>query len=124
MHTTLAGKGPKCRVCTHPMRRQIESLLGRGAGIASLKPYMGAAFSRRALYRHRANHMVFEPSPAARPVPFPRAGSPLKKLKWLQGEVVHTAALAEHKGNLSLKLRALHELSRSLCLEWRLGGQS
>jgi hypothetical protein len=37
---------------------------------------------------------------------------------------VHTAALAEHKGNLSLKLRALHELSRSLWLEARLGRES
>jgi hypothetical protein len=49
MQTTLAGKGPKCRVCTHPVRRDIESLLARGAGIALLEPLIGNSFSRRAL---------------------------------------------------------------------------
>jgi hypothetical protein len=81
---------------------------------------MGTAFSRRALYRHRANHMIFGPSPAARPVPFPHAGSTLKKLKWLQGEVEHSAALAGYKGDLSLQLKAFHELGRLLWLEARL----
>ena len=120
MQTTLAGKGPKCRVCTHPERNQIESLLARGAGIAALTPLMGTAFSRRALYRHRAKHMVYAPSPAARPVPFPHAASTLKKLKWVQREIEHTAALAEYKGDLSLKLKALHEMGRLLWLEARL----
>jgi hypothetical protein len=120
MQTTLTGKGPKCRVCTHPERNQIESLLARGAGISSLSPLMATAFSRRALYRHRANHMIFAPSPAARPVPFPHTGSTLKKLKWLQRETEHAAALAGYKGDLSLKLRALHELAKLLWLEARL----
>ena len=81
---------------------------------------MRGFFSRRALYRHRANHMIYGPSPAARPVPFPHAGSTLKKLKWLQGEVEHSAALAGYKGDLSLQLKAFHELGRLLWLEARL----
>jgi hypothetical protein len=81
---------------------------------------MGTAFSRRALYRHRAKHMIHALSPAARPVSFPHAGSTLKKLKWLQREIEHTAALAEHRGNVSLKLKALHELGRVIWLEDRL----
>jgi hypothetical protein len=57
---------------------------------------------------------------AARPVPFPYSGSPLKRLKWLQRETEHTAALAELQGNLSLKLKALHELGRFIWQEERL----
>ena len=117
---TLSGKGPKCRVCTHPDRVQIESLLARGAGIAAVKPTMGDAFSRRALYRHRAEHMTASGLSAVRPVPFPYSGSPLKRLKWLQRETEHTAALAELQGNISLKLKALHELGRFIWLEERL----
>jgi hypothetical protein len=117
---TLSGKGPKCRVCTHPDRVQIESLLARGAGIAAVKPTMGDAFSRRALYRHRAKHMTASGLSAARPVPFPYSGSPLKRIKWLQREIEHTAALAGHQGNLGLKLKALHELGRSIWMEERL----
>ena len=125
MQTTLAGKGTKCRVCTHPERHQIESLLARGAGIAMVAPIMGATFSRRALYRHRSKHLIVSALPAARPVPFPHTASSLKRLKWLQREIEHTAALAEHQGNLSLKLKALHELGRFIWLEERLqrGGQ-
>jgi hypothetical protein len=119
MQTTLTGKGPKCRVCTHPERNQIESLLARGAGISGIEPLMRGAFSRRALYRHRANHMI-SGSPAAHPVPFPHSASPLTRVKWLQREIEHTAALAEHQGDLSLKLKALHELERSIWLETRL----
>ena len=81
---------------------------------------MRGFFSRRALYRHRAKHMMHAPAPAARPVPFPHAGSALKKLKWLEREMEHTAALAEHQGNLSLKVKALHELGRVIGLEDRL----
>ena|SRR5712692_5533644 len=95
MQMTLSGKGSKCRVCTHPDRGQIESLLARGAGIAVVKPTMGNAFSRRALYQHRAKHMIASGLPAARPVPFPYSGSPLERVKWLQRETEHTAALAE-----------------------------
>jgi hypothetical protein len=58
--------------------------------------------------------MIYGPSPAARPVPFPHAGSTLKKLKWLEREIEHTAALAEYNGDLSLKLKTLHELGRLL----------
>jgi hypothetical protein len=81
---------------------------------------MREAFSRRALYRHRAKHMIASGLPAARPVPFPLSASLLKRLKWLQQEAEHTAALAEHQGNLSLKLKALHELGRFIWLEDRL----
>jgi hypothetical protein len=81
---------------------------------------MRDAFSRRALYRHRAKHMIASGLSAARPVPFPHAGSPLKRVKWLQREIEHTAALAEHQGNISLKLKALHELGRFIWLEDRL----
>jgi hypothetical protein len=45
MQTTLAGRGPKCRVCTHPERTQIESLLARGAGISAIEPLNFAQFS-------------------------------------------------------------------------------
>jgi hypothetical protein len=34
----------------------IESLLARGAGIFAIEPLMRRAFSRRALYGHRAKH--------------------------------------------------------------------
>ena len=119
MQTTLCGKGSKCRVCTHPERAQIESLLARGAGIAALKPTMGDAFSRRALYRHRANHMIQGSCPAARPLPFPHSGSTLQGIKWLQRGVEHLAALAEQQGNLSLQLKALHELGRLVWQEDR-----
>jgi hypothetical protein len=81
---------------------------------------MRGAFSRRALYRHRAKHMIASGLPAARPVPFPFSASPLKRLEWLQQEAEHTAALAEHQGNLNLKLKALHELGRLIWLEDRL----
>jgi hypothetical protein len=120
MQTTLSGKGSKCRVCTHPERNQIESLLGRGAGISAVEPLMREAFSRRALYRHRAKHMIAVALPAARPVPFPHSASSLKRVRWLQREIEHTAALAEYQGNLSLKLKALHELGRFIWLEERL----
>jgi hypothetical protein len=53
-------------------------------------------------------------------VPFPCSGNPLKRVKWLQREIEHTAALAEHQGNLSLKLKALHELGRFIWREDRL----
>jgi hypothetical protein len=95
-------------------------MLARGAGIVAVRPIMGEAFSRRALYRHREKHMIHAPSPAARPVAFPHAGSPLQKLKWLEREVEHTAALAEHRGELGTKLKALYLLSRLLWLEARL----
>jgi len=120
MQMTLSGKGSKCRVCTHPERRQIESLLARGAGIAALKPIMSGDFSRRALYRHRAKHMIAVGLPAARPIPFPHDGSPTERVKWLQREAEHTAALAEQRGNLSAKIKALHEISRLIWLEQRL----
>jgi hypothetical protein len=81
---------------------------------------MGDAFSRRALYRHRAKHMTASGISAARPVPFPYSGGPLKRLKWLQRETEHTAALAELQGDISLKLKALHELGRFIWLEDRL----
>jgi hypothetical protein len=125
MQTTLTGKGTKCRVCTHPERMQIESLLARGATITVIEPIMDATFSRRALYRHRAKHMIAVALPAARPVPFPHSASSLKRVRWLQRETEHTAALAEYQGNLSLKLKALHELGRFIWLEERLqrGGQ-
>jgi hypothetical protein len=57
---------------------------------------------------------------AARPVRFPYSGSPLKRVKWLQRETEHTAALAEYQGNLNLKLKALHELGSLISLEDRL----
>jgi hypothetical protein len=120
MHTTLAGRGPKCRVCTHPRRLEIESLLARGAGIAAIKPIMEGTFSRRALYRHRAKHMIAAGLPAARPIPFPYEGSPTERIKWLQREAEHTAALAEQQGNLSANIKALHEISRLIWLEQRL----
>jgi hypothetical protein len=121
MQMTLSGKGSKCRVCTHPDRTQIESMLARGAGIAAIQPMMGDAFSRRALYRHRAKHMIAAGLPAARPVLFPHSGSTLQKLKWLEREVEHTVALAEQKGDLGIKLKGLHLLGRVLWLETRLG---
>jgi hypothetical protein len=85
---------------------------------------MGEAFSRRALYRHRAKHMVFSPSPAARPIPFPQSGSTLQRLKWVQLEVEHTASLAEFRGDIGSKLKALYLLGRLLWLESRLSGQA
>ena len=106
----------------HPERVQIESMLARGAGIVAVKPIMRGAFSRRALYRHRAKHMIYAVAPAARPVPFPHSASILKRLKWLQKEIEHTAALAEHKGDLGTKLKALYALGRLLWLESRLSG--
>ena len=112
MQTTLLGKGSKCRVCTHPDRMQIESMLARGAGIAAIRPMMQDAFSRRALYRHRAKHMIAGDSRAARPVPFPHDGSPVERVKWLQREAEHTAAMAEQRGNLNAKVKAIHEISR------------
>lgn len=99
-------------------------MLARGAGIAAIKPIMQNAFSRRALYRHRAKHMIVAGSPAGRPIPFPSEGSPIERIKWLQREAEHTAALAEQKGNLSVKLKALHELSRLIWLEQRLSQSS
>ncbi len=120
MQTTLAGRGPKCRVCTHPERIQIESLLARGAGISAIEPLMRDAFSRRALYRHREKHMIAPGLHAARPVLFPDSGSPLEQIKWLKRECVHTAALAELQGNLNAKIKALHEIARLTWLEQRL----
>jgi|HubBroStandDraft_6_1064221.scaffolds.fasta_scaffold530879_2 hypothetical protein len=99
-------------------------MLARGAGISAIEPLMRDAFSRRALYRHRAKHMVTSGLSAARPVPFPYSATPLVRVKWLQREIEHTAALAEVQGDLSLKLKALHELGRFIWLENRLkGGQ-
>jgi hypothetical protein len=123
MQTTLSGKGSKCRVCTHPDRAQIESMLARGSGTAAIRPMMGDAFSRRALYRHRARHMIAAESPAARPVPFPHDGSPVERIKWLQREAELTAALAEERVDLSAKIKALHEISRLIWLELRAKGQ-
>jgi hypothetical protein len=108
MQMTLSGKGSKCRVCTHPKRDQIESLLARGAAIAAIEPIMSGAFSRRALSRHRAKHMPQSICPARHPVPFLHGHSALKRQRWVQREVEHTAALAECKGELGLKLKALH----------------
>lgn len=119
MQTTILGKGPKCRVCTHPERKQIESMLARGAGISAIKPIMGDAFSRRALYRHRAKHMTALGYAAARPVPFPCDGAPTERIRWLQREAEHTAALAEQRGELNTKLKALHEIARLIWLEQR-----
>jgi hypothetical protein len=95
-------------------------MLARGAGIGSLEPLMETSFSRRALSRHRAKHMVHSVARAARPVPFPHSGSTLQRIRWLQIEVEHTAALAEQQGDLSTKLKALYELGRLLWLETRL----
>ena len=116
MRMTLSGKGSKYRVCNHPDRLQIESMLARGAGIASIRPIMQDAFSRRALYRHRARHMIAADSTAARPVPFPHDGSPVERIKWLQREAEHTAAMAEQRGNLGAKVKAIHEISRLIWL--------
>jgi hypothetical protein len=124
MHMTLSGKGSKCRVCTHPDRMQIESMLARGSGIAAIRPIMGDAFSRRALYRHRAKHMIAADWPASRPVPFPHDGSPVERVKWLQREAEHTAALAERSGNLGAKVKAIHEISRLIWLEQRMNQQA
>ncbi len=121
---TLAGKGSKCRVCTQPDRAQIESMLARGSGIAAIRPMMGDAFSWRALYRHRAKHMIAEGMPAGRPVPFPHDGSPVERIKWLQRKAELTAALAEQRGNLSVKMKALHEIERLIWLEVRLNQQA
>jgi hypothetical protein len=41
-------------------------------------------------------------------------------VKWLQRELEHTAAMAEHRGDLNLKVKALHELARAIWLENRL----
>jgi len=60
---------------------------------------------------------------AANSVAFRNSGSPLQKVKWLQREAEHTAAMAEHRGNLSAKLKALHELGRFVWLEDRLRRQ-
>lgn len=65
-------------------------------------------------------HMIDAGLPAARPVPFPNSGSTLQKLKWLEREIEHTAAPAEHQGKIDIKLKALHALSRSPWLEVRL----
>jgi hypothetical protein len=64
--------------------------------------------------------MIYAASPAARPVPFPYSGSILQRLKWLQRELEHTAALAEHRGDLSTKVKGLYALGRMLWLENRL----
>jgi hypothetical protein len=122
MQVALSGKGPKCRVCTHPDRMEIESLLARGATIASIAPTMGKAFSRRTLCRHRAQHMIYAGTLAALPIPFPYSGSILQRLEWLQRELEHTAALAEHQGDLGTKVKALYALGRMLWLENRLSG--
>jgi hypothetical protein len=124
MQITLTGKGSKCRVGTHPDRVQIESMLARGSGIAAMRPIMQDAFSRRAPYLHRAKHMIAADSPAARPVPFPHDGSPLERVKWLHREADHTDALAEQRGNLSAKMKALDEISRLIWLEQRLNQQA
>src|SRR5712692_7164311 len=117
MQTTLSEKGLKCRVCTHPNREQIESLLVGSACIAALKPLMSGALSRRALYRHRAEHMVAAGSRVARPVAF---RSIVQKLKWLQRAVEYTAALAECRDDSNAELKALQELGRLIWLEFRL----
>jgi len=65
--------------------------------------------------------MIQGSSPAARPVRFPYSCSTVQKLKWLQREVEHTAALAEYRGDLNTKLKALYQLGRLLWLESRLG---
>jgi hypothetical protein len=95
-------------------------MLARGSGIGPLLPVMGEAFSRRALYRHRQKHMNSADAPAARPVPFPHDGSALDRVRWLQREAEHTAAMAERQGSLSAKVKAIHELSRLIWLEQRL----
>jgi hypothetical protein len=96
-------------------------MLARGSGIAAIRPIMGETFSRRALYRHREKHMIHALAPAARPVAFPRTSDLRDQLRWLLQEVEHTAALAEARGNLSLKLKAQHEMARIIWLESRLG---
>jgi hypothetical protein len=93
---------------------EIESLLARGATIASIEPIMVEAFSRRALCRHHAQHMIYAASPAARPIPFPYSGSILQRLKWLQRELDHTPALAEHQRDLDTKVKGLYGLGRML----------
>ena len=62
--------------------------------------------------------------PAARPVPFPHDGSPIKRIKWLQREAELTAAIAEQRGNLSAKVKAIHEISRLIWLDQRLNQQA
>jgi hypothetical protein len=123
MQMTLAGKGPKCRVCTHPDRTQIEAMLARGSGVSAIQPMMGHVFSRRALYRHRANHMIAYGLPAARPIRFPKDDTPVDRIRWLQREAVLTAALAEQRGNLNVKMKAIHEIERLIWLELRAGKQ-
>jgi hypothetical protein len=80
---------------------------------------MQHAFSRRALYRHRAKHMSAEGLPAARPILFPHEAKPVERIRWLQREAVLTARLAEQKGYLNARIKAMHELSRLIWLELR-----
>ena len=63
--------------------------------------------------------MIAAGSPAARPIPFPYNGTATERIKWLQREAEHTAALAEQRGDLRAKLKAIHELSRLIWLEQR-----
>lgn len=95
-------------------------MLARGSGIAALQPLIGEAFSRRALYRHRQKHMSSLGEPEARPVPFPYDGTAIERIKWLQREVEQTAAIAKGAGNLSAKVKAIHEMTRLVWLEPRL----
>jgi hypothetical protein len=68
--------------------------------------------------------MIAAGLPAARPIPFPHDGSPTEGIKWLQREAEHTTALAERSGNLSVKMKALHEIERLIWLEGRLNQQA
>jgi hypothetical protein len=61
--------------------------------------------------------------PAARPIPFPKDATPVDRIRWLQRETVLTAALAEQRGNLNVKMKAIHEIERLIWLELRASKQ-
>jgi hypothetical protein len=84
---------------------------------------MGDAFSRRALYRHRARHMIAAESPAARRCRFLTMVVRLSASSGSSCEAELTAALAEERVDLSAKIKALHEISRLIWLELRAKGQ-
>lgn len=110
---------PKCKVCTHAQRDQIDKALVSGESLRHITEQFGGTTT--SVFRHKKNGHVSNAILASKAVEDELAGADLfEKLKSLNRETLAILREARADGDHSIALRAIERAEHQLVLEAKL----
>ena len=106
---------PKCTICDHPQRGEIEAALVAGRSLRNVAQQFGV--SHDALHRHRrSGHLTSTLTLAADAADVARGDDLLARVRGLEDRALRILDRAERAGELRVALRAIAEVRSTIKL--------